>query len=133
MQTDTVYFLIKIIHVSCAVISISGFVLRGLWIVQQSRLLQHPLTRRLPHFNDALLLISALVMVVMSGQYPFVLNWLTAKVLALLVYILLGMLALKWGRTRRVKITAWLLALLTFGYVVSVALSRSALGLLVYI
>jgi len=96
-------------------------------------MLQRPLVRRLPHVNDTLLLLSALLMVFISGQYPFVLNWLTAKVVALLVYILLGMVAFKWARSRGVKTAAWLLAIITFIYIVSVAISRSAGGFLEYL
>ena len=121
------YSLIKIIHITCAVLSISGFMIRGLLMVNDSLLLQHPISKRLPHVIDSLLLATALIMVFMSSQYPFVLDWLTAKVIALLVYILLGMLALKWGKTREIRILAWALAMLTFVYIVSVALTRSVL------
>jgi uncharacterized membrane protein SirB2 len=119
------YGFIKVIHVSCVVLSISGFVLRGIWLMRDSLLLQHRYTKRLPHVVDTLLLASALVMVFMSGQYPFVENWLTAKVVALLVYISLGFVAMRFGKTKRVRITTWALAILVFGYIVAVALSRS--------
>jgi uncharacterized membrane protein SirB2 len=128
----TLYLLIKYLHMVTVLLSISGFILRGIWMLQASPMLRRPLVRRLPHVNDTLLLASALVMAVMSGQYPFVIDWLTAKVVALLVYILLGMVAFRWGRSRGVKISAWLLAIVTFGYIVSVAMSRSATGFLDY-
>jgi uncharacterized membrane protein SirB2 len=53
-------------------------------------------------------------------------SWLTAKVLALLLYILLGTVAIRHGRTRRVRIVAWILALVVFGYMVAVARTRFA-------
>ncbi|HEY9052060.1 MAG TPA: SirB2 family protein [Gammaproteobacteria bacterium] len=121
------YSLIKIIHIICAILSISGFIIRGGLMMSHSLLLQHPVSKRLPHIIDSLLLATALIMIFMSSQYPFVLDWLTAKVIALLVYILLGMVALKWGKTRNIRIMAWVLAVLTFVYIVSVALSRSVL------
>ena len=127
------YIFIKYIHIITALLSISGFLLRGLWMLQESPMLQRRPAKILPHVNDTLLLGSALVLMFMSAQYPFVLDWLTAKVLALLVYILLGMVALRWGRTRGVKLAAWLLALLTFGYILSVALTRSVTGFLLYV
>jgi len=129
----SLYLFIKYIHMLTALLSISGFILRGIWMLQSSPMLQQPLVRRLPHVNDTLLLLSALLMVFISGQYPFVLDWLTAKVVALLVYILLGMVAFKWGGSRGVKTTAWLLAILTFAYIVSVAVSRSVGGFLEYL
>ncbi len=60
-------------------------------------------------------------------QYPFVHGWLTAKVLALLAYIVLGAIGLRYGRTRRIRVVAWVAALLTFGYIVAVALTRQPL------
>jgi uncharacterized membrane protein SirB2 len=72
-------------------------------------------------------------MVFMSAQYPFVQSWLSAKVIALVIYILLGMVALKRGRSRKVRITAWLLAIVTFAYIVAVAMTRSPLGILAII
>lgn len=96
-------------------------------MMSNSPLVNHSLSKRLPHFVDTFLLVTALTMMFMSSQYPFALDWLSAKVIALLVYILLGMVALKWGKTREVKIVAWVLAILTFTYIVAVAISRSVL------
>ena len=83
-----------------------------------------------PHVNDTLLLAAAVGLAVMSGQYPLARSWLTAKIVGLLTYILLGMVALKPGRPRGVRIAAWLSALAVFGYVVSVAVTRNPAGLL---
>jgi uncharacterized membrane protein SirB2 len=129
----TFYLAIKYLHLSCAVLSISGFVLRGWWMTTGSDMLQRRPVKILPHIIDTLLLGSALVMVFMSAQYPFVQSWLTAKVIALVIYILLGMVALKRGRSRKVRITAWLLAIVTFAYIVAVAMTRSPLGILAII
>ena len=63
-------------------------------------------------------------MVVWSRQYPFVEPWLTAKLLALLLYIGLGTIALKRGKTKGIRIAAYVGALATFGYIVAVALTR---------
>jgi len=68
----SLYLAIKYIHMLTALLSISGFILRGIWMLQSSPMLQRPLVRRLPHVNDTLLLLSALLMVFISGQYPFV-------------------------------------------------------------
>jgi uncharacterized membrane protein SirB2 len=86
--------------------------------------------RVLPHINDTVLLTAALWLVLMSGQYPFVDNWLTAKVLGLTAYIILGSLALRAGSTPGVRLLAWLAALAVFGWILSVALTRHPLGLL---
>ena len=100
-------------------------------MLNDSALLRRRWVKVVPHVVDTLLLGSALVMVFWSGQYPFVQPWLTAKVLALVVYIVLGTIALKRGKTRGVRAFALLAALATFAYIVAVALTRQAsIGLL---
>lgn len=122
------YAAIKHIHFTCVVLSLLGFVVRGLWMLGGSSMLQERWVRVVPHVVDTLLLASALTLAVMIGQYPFVHGWLTAKVLGLIAYIGLGTVALKRGRTRRIRLTAWLAALAVFGYIVSVALSHDPRG-----
>ena len=119
------YELIKLIHLSSVVLSISGFMLRGYWMMIDSPLLQTKPAKILPHIIDTLLLASALLMVYMSAQYPFVQSWLTVKVFALIAYIILGTIALKRGKTRQQRIVAWLLSILVFVYIVLVAFSRT--------
>ena len=119
------YYTIKLVHLSSVVLSISGFMLRGYWMMSSSPLLQARAAKILPHIIDTVLLASALLMVYMSAQYPFVESWLTVKVFALIAYIILGTIALKRGKTRRQRIVAWLLSILVFAYIVLVALSRS--------
>lgn len=121
------YLALKHLHISCVVLSGLGFCLRGWWMLTESPMRQHRLTRILPHIVDTLLLGSALTMAWLSGQYPFVNGWLTAKLFGLLAYILLGMMALKRGRTLAARQRYFGLALLAYAYIVSVALTRSPL------
>lgn len=121
------YLALKTIHVSCVVLTINLFLLRGFWMLQDSARLQQRWVRTLPHVIDATLLTSALLLAWTVGQYPGVHVWLTAKVLALLVYIGLGTVAIKRGKTKRIKVAAWLGAIMVFGYIVSVALTRQPL------
>ena len=121
------YPTLKLLHVGCVAVTACGLVLRGVWMLRESPLLRHPLTRVLPHVNDALLLAAGIGMAVMLRQYPLVDGWLTAKLLALLGYIGLGTVALKRGRTKRIRLLAFGGALLTLGYLVAVALTRSPL------
>ena len=58
------YYAIKHLHVTCVVLSAAGFLLRGLWMITGSALLQHRLTRVLPHVVDSLLLLSAITLAV---------------------------------------------------------------------
>ncbi len=122
-----IYLALKHLHVTCVVLSGLGFCLRGWWMLRDSPTLQQRLVRVLPHVVDTLLLGSALSMAFLSGQYPFVQGWLTAKLGGLLAYIVLGAMALKRGRTKAIRARYFVLALLAYGYIVSVALSRNPL------
>ncbi|MGD9870665.1 MAG: SirB2 family protein [Thauera sp.] len=124
------YYAIKNLHITCVVLSAAGFLLRGVWMITGNPLLQHRLTRIVPHLVDTTLLLSAITLTVMIQQYPFVAGWATAKILGLIVYILLGTVALKRGRTREVRIGAFVAALLVYLWIVSVALTKHAAGYL---
>ena len=119
------YPALRLLHVSCVVVTAAGFLLRGLWMLGGSPLLRHPLTRVLPHVNDTLLLAAGIGLAASLRQYPLVEGWLTAKLVALILYIVLGTIALKRGRTRRIRLLAFGGALLTLAYLVAVALTRS--------
>ena len=121
---------LKYLHIACAVLSVSGYFLRGLWMMQDSPRLQTRWVRVVPHIIDSLLLVSAIALTIRLQQYPFVHDWLTAKVLALVAYIVLGAIGLKYGRTRKIRVIAWAVALLTFAYLVAVALTRQPLPFL---
>ena len=119
------YLLLKHLHVTAVVVSGTGFFLRGLLMLNDSPLLQRRLLKVLPHIVDTVLLGSAITMAVISAQYPFVQPWLTAKFFGLLAYILCGTMALKRGRTPRQRLVFLGLAMLSFAYIVSAALTRS--------
>ena len=119
------YLALKHLHVTCVVLSGLGFCLRAGWMAMGSPCLAHPLTRRLPHVIDSVLLGSAIGLAVWSGQYPFAVDWLTAKFFGLLAYIVLGALALRYGRTRRIRLACVPAALAAYAWIVSAALTRS--------
>ena len=118
------YAAIKLVHMTCAWVSISGFILRGVWMLKGSPRLRLGLTRRLAVSLDSLLLLSALALATVSGQWPLQQAWLSAKLVALLLYIGLGMVALHWGRNPVERGAALGAAILTFGYIIGVATSR---------
>jgi uncharacterized membrane protein SirB2 len=119
--------IIKLIHVITALISITGFTVRGIWMLRDSPRLQQKWVKVLPHVNDTLLLVSAIVLAIQLQQIPFVDGWLTAKVLGLLAYIGLGMVALRFGKTKRVKALAFFSAIIVFVYIVLVAVTKNPL------
>ncbi len=124
-----IFQFLKFFHVTCAIVSIAGFALRGYWAIRADPRLQKPLVRVAPHVVDTLLLASAIGMLVVWRISPFALPWLSAKIIALLVYIALGMLCLRHARTRRTRLAAYVAALAVAFYILGVALSHSPLGI----
>ena len=118
---------LKYLHVTCAALSISGYIVRGVWMMRESNWLQKKWVRIAPHVIDTLLLGAGIGLAIRIRQYPFVHGWLTAKALALVAYIVIGAIGLKYGRTKKIRIAAWLAAIVVFGYIVLVALTRQVL------
>jgi len=124
------YLTIKSVHVWSVFLSVALFVLRGGLMLADSRLLQSPLFRVIPHVIDAVLLTSALMLTTIIHQYPFVHGWLTVKVLAVVAYIVLGSIAIRRGRSKPIRIAALLAALTVVGFIYSVARAHHPLGAL---
>jgi uncharacterized membrane protein SirB2 len=118
---------LKTIHVGAAAVSYALFFLRGVWRLSGSPLLQRRWVRIVPHVNDSLLLAAAVWMAVILHQYPGTHAWLTAKLAGLIAYIALGVLALRFARTRRAQLASWIAAQLVFAYIVAVALTHDPL------
>jgi len=78
-----------------------------------------------PHVVDTLLIVSAIALAINIHQYPFVDAWLTAKVIALLFYIMLGFVAFRYGRNKTVRLVAWIMAQLVLIYIVLVAINHN--------
>jgi len=119
---------IKFVHVLCVILSGSLFALRGMMMLAGSRLANHPAMRYLSYAIDTTLLTAALMLITILHQYPFVQAWLTVKVLLLIVYIVLGVFALRRGRTLRVRAICYVAALVVFASIISVALAHNPLG-----
>lgn len=120
------YYWIKNLHIATVVFNIALFSLRYYWMLGRNPWVNKKFVRRLSQANDSLLLIAGITLAIVSRQYPFEAQWLTVKLMGLLLYILFGTLALKRARSRKAKKIYGLLALLTVGYIVTVALSRTA-------
>lgn len=118
--------LLKAVHITCVVSSYTLFMLRGIWNLNDSAIMRQRWVRIVPHFVDTLLLASAIALAISIQQYPFVDTWLTAKVIGLLLYISLGTVALRFGRSKSMRLFAWLAAQVIFVYIVLVAISHNA-------
>jgi uncharacterized membrane protein SirB2 len=116
------YFELKALHVASVAISIGLFVLRAGLRLAGPAALQRPFLRVAPHVVDTVLLASAVLLTLILHQYPFADAWLTAKVLALVGYVVLGSIAIRRGRTPAIRAVALVGALLTVCYILGTAL-----------
>lgn len=121
------YLAIKHLHMTCAALSGMLFLARGILMLRESPLRQKRALNTSSHLIDTVLLTSALTMAVWSAQYPFVQAWLTAKVIAVVAYIVIGAVALKRGKTKAIRTGAFVVALLLFGYIVKLALTKQVI------
>ena len=119
------YLLIRSLHTIAAIATIAGFVLRGYWMMRESAKLQHRLTRVAPHVVDTVFLASGIAMIWMLDLNPFAEAWLLAKFAGLILYIVLGTIALKRGPTLQIRVVAFASAVAVFAYVVGVAIAKS--------
>jgi uncharacterized membrane protein SirB2 len=119
------YATLKMIHVSTAILTISGFMLRGYWMLTESPRLQLKAVKVLPHIVDTVFLFSGIGLIVVLNLPVLSQNWLLMKFAALVAYVVLGAIALGRGRTMRSRTLALVLSLAVFAYIVGVALGKS--------
>src|SRR5687767_2381324 len=116
---------IKAVHLAAVIASGLLFLLRGSAVQLGTKWAMAAPLRWLSYSIDTVLLTAALMLVTILHQYPFVHGWLTAKVVLLIVYVVLGSFALKRGRTRAARISCWIAALLVYLFIVSIARAHS--------
>lgn len=121
------YETLKWLHLAAVIASGAGFLARGALMVAASPWLKSRFARVAPHVVDTVLLAAAVAMAVMARISPLAHPWLAAKIAGLLVYIVLGSVALRHGRTLRVRLLALAGAVLAFAYIVGTALQRDPL------
>ncbi|MDH4125359.1 MAG: SirB2 family protein [Gammaproteobacteria bacterium] len=118
----------KYLHLAFAFLTISGFVLRGIWMLRGSSLSRHPLTRTVPHVIDALFLGTGIALVLQLQLAVLQNDWLLAKFAGLVIYIVLGAIALRHGKTMHARRLAFAGAVCAFFYIVGAAVSKSPLS-----
>lgn len=123
---------LRLVHIVAVFVSGGLFFLRGLalfagpgWAVAGAMALP---VRLLSYTIDTVLLTAALMLMTIVQQYPFVDAWLTVKVLLLVAYIVLGLIAFRLARTPSARVGAFVAALCVYGYIISVAWSHDPLG-----
>lgn len=129
MSPET-YLLLRHLHRLCAVLSIVGFGARWLGVMAGQAWTQRRPAKTLPHVNDTVLLLSALALAFGAGIHPGDAPWLLTKIVLLLVYIGLGVVALKPTRPPAQRVLAGAAALAVFGHIMATAFTKHPLGLL---
>jgi len=114
-------------HAALAILSGSGFIVRGTWRMLDSELLHLRLVRVLPHCVDSLLLVAGVTLAVWSNTSPLAHPWLLAKLVALPAYIGLGVVLMRFAQGRAARGCAFAAALACFGYMLAVAVTRQVL------
>jgi len=124
------YLSLRLAHITFAIVSVSIFTLRGLLMLAGSAHVNSGWLKYPSYAVDTLLLTAALMLTNVIHQYPFQTGWLTMKVALLVVYVVLGSIALKRGGTRWRRAAAFVAALLTVGFLYTVARAHHPLGFL---
>ncbi|MDF1691479.1 MAG: SirB2 family protein [Zhongshania sp.] len=120
---------IKLLHIATVLLSGGVFTFRGLLMVARSAQSNHPALSRLSYINDSILLTTGLLLMKMTHQYPVSHNWLSVKLSMLIIYIVLGVYALRAGRTHSQQIIAFIAALSSYLLIISIARAHHPLGI----
>ena len=123
------YLQIKSIHVCMVLLSGALFALRGLGVLIAARWPMAMPVRIASYAIDTTLLTAALMLLTMLPTSMFANGWLAMKIGLLCIYILFGTLALKRARSPRLRAAFYVLALLTYAWMLTIARSHHPLGI----
>jgi len=116
------------LHLATVSASVGLFALRGSGVLLGMRWPMRPLARRLSVFIDVWLLLAGGLLWWLMQHHPVHNAWLGTKLVLLVVYIVLGSLALKRAHTRRAKAAFFVAALACVAFMASIAMQRHPLG-----
>jgi uncharacterized membrane protein SirB2 len=116
---------IKLIHLLCVALTVLFFFGRGAVMFYDASFVSRRWVQRVAKSIDTVLLFSGIALAWLTEQLPWEDAWLGAKLMLLLLYILLGMVAFHWGRSQMVKMASWIAAMATYAGMVFIALTRS--------
>lgn len=119
---------IRSVHILAVCLSGGLFALRGLGILARMRWPQAAPVRYLSYSIDTVLLTAALMLVTILPGALFANGWLTAKLALLVVYVVLGVYALRRGRTPAARAVCYVAALLVFATIFGIARYHHPLG-----
>lgn len=120
MSTQSIVHL----HGLFVILSLVLFSLRGYWMLRDCPALQMRWVKIAPHIIDTLLLLTALwaawLLFWSHGTHP---AFITVKIVGLIVYIALGLVALKLGKTKAIRLAAFIAALSVYAYLIGVGIT----------
>lgn len=123
---------IKLAHIGLVLASGLLFAIRGLLVMLGQRWAMAAPLRWLSYTIDTSLLTAALMLLVVLQINPFTTAWLATKLILLVVYVVLGTLALKRAKGRGARLATYLAALAVFGFMYSVARTHHPLGVFLF-
>jgi len=115
---------IKHSHLLFISLSFIFFFIRGSGMILNTDWYKKQWLNLTTYIIDSLLLVTGIVLAILSQQYPFIYGWLTVKLIAVILYILLGSIALSYGKTKTIRTLSWFTALIIFGYIIMVAIKK---------
>ncbi|MCS2609180.1 SirB2 family protein [Halomonas sp. wenzhen-202101] len=121
------YMTLKHLHMTAAFASLAFFIVRAWWSVQSLPLLQARWVKIVPHIIDTALLTLGVMLAVMLNFWPLP-SWLSAKLAGLVIYIVLGTVAIKRGATPTIRAGAAVAAVAVFIYIVGAAIRHDPLS-----
>jgi uncharacterized membrane protein SirB2 len=121
---------IKSVHVAMVVASGLLFALRGAAVLAGARWAMAAPLRYLSYGIDTVLLTAAMMLLTALKLNPFAVPWLSVKLCLLVLYVVLGSLALKRARSQRARAACYAAALGCYGFIYFVARAHHPLGLL---
>lgn len=117
------------LHITLVTLSVALFTVRGLGVLAGQAWPMAGWARGLAPVIDSLLLLAGGTLWWLLQLNPTQNHWLLAKLMLLIVYIVLGTLALKRAPTRASKALCFIAALAVVGFMASIAMARHPLGL----
>ncbi|MGL5007808.1 MAG: SirB2 family protein [Plesiomonas sp.] len=123
------YTFLKHLHMTTLAISVSLLVLRFIWSFCGAKVMQQRWVKIVPHINDTLVLLSGIGLMIITGFYPFTEQtlWMTDKLLGVVIYILLGFVALKESKNKVIRLAALLGALGWIWLIAQMAITKTPL------
>ncbi len=124
------YLALKHLHLGAVALSATGFAVRGLASLTGAAWVRSRPAKIVPHVVDTVLLLSAIALATTLQLNPASTPWLLAKVIGLVLYIGLGVVAMRAKLSQPLRASAWVAALLVLGWMASVAVSKNPAGFL---